>query len=479
MSRFRDMFGDAPHGAAWEDAPSKGEGAWQHVGNAAHPDDAGGVGGEARLVAAIVALLASVGAAVNLLSLQEKVLALPEAQHAAEALLHEHGGSGSERRNGRRDGGTAAMEALLTRHDALFVLRPAPWSPNARLVSLSARGAAAAQRHDDALSSAPAQRRGADAELEAAYEAQLVAYLTQWRSATIGTIGLDNRPPPGARFSCRTFIERRVPGLFFTSPAAGEQTCVRLTSDEADAKAAARAAAPAGGERRGAKPAKPGRRAHDAAAKGAAAEAAEAADAAARADAGYGAAPARAPAAAAAQRAQQRHGVEPTRMAWGAVAELRPLPPAAPSPPPPAAPPDARPPLRAPRPYAPPPQQHAPWLLQPTPYCQAPLPLPSAATPAPPLAPPPAPPPTAPNAVADGDECADARLLRELRGMPAGDAIVARMEAQGVVPADLLCLSGLPPADADEELQLLGFGEAVWRARIRAALRAAAAKEVA
>ena len=63
--------------------------------------------------------------------------------------------------------------------------------------------------------------------------------------------------------------------------------------------------------------------------------------------------------------------------------------------------------------------------------------------------------------------------MQALGGVAGGERILAHMRAMDIEASDLLLLAPLAAADADAELQLLGFAEPVTRTRVRAALRAA------
>lgn len=376
---------------------------------------------EPTLTAQLVETLTDVGTVVNMLSLYERMEALREAAGLEPSPLPSN--------NARSHDIEVAFKALLKAHRSLFVVRKAPWSPKARLVDL-ARGAAA-----------PRSKPSRNMRAEDAYEAQLVKYLVRWQSATLGTLGLDNPPPAGVRerVSTAAFISCRWPDVFLMEEAAAGQLSVRLAS-----------APPGRGEaRRGVR----GGNAAQAAAR-------EAIDALIEAPP--------APEQAAPTPKPEWLAVQPPSV-WGQA--------------PAAAAAEEEPPQRAAwRPYAPPPDRADVVVAVPLPVPAA-LEMPSLLAALPPqhsiLPPPPAPsrPPQAEPPRAAAPETAEARLLRLLWAANGGDRLLAHMAEQGIQASDLLHLRSLPPAEADAELQLLGFAEAVQRSRVRAALREAAADQ--
>ena len=371
----------------------------------------------AALLAQLKRLLIDVGApqGVNLKSLYERLRALSrnsEADKAGRPKLE----AALEKLWQRLE--LDELEALLRSQPTQFTVRVAPWSPKARLVGLAP---GAAPKRD---------KPPRDLAAEAAYEAQLVAYLTTWPSATLGTLGLDNPPPRGVaeRVSTTAFVSARTPAVFITSELRG-QTVVRLA-----AKATrARGSRGEGGRRRRT-------------------EAPEAAS-----DDG----------ADAAFWAPARDAAPQPPPAQAQVAQPLPLPAEAQPPPPP--------PLRAQPPlYAP------PSLLPPPGFARSEaLGGAAASVAAAPLVLPPQHSILPPAAHARGYEAAvtpnvqESRLMQALGGVAGGERIVAHMRAMGIEASDLLRLAPLVAADADAELQLLGFAEPVTRARVRAALRAA------
>jgi len=378
---------------------------------------------EATLTAQLVATLTDVGTVVNMLSLYERMEALRQAAGLEPSPLPS---------KNKRAADIVAFRALLEAHQSLFVVTMAPWSPRARLVAL-AHGPAARR------SKPPRNMRAEDA-----YEAQLVAYLGSWKTASMGSLGLDNPPPAGVaeRVSTMAFVSCRSPALFILGPAAAGQQSVRLAGPPSS-----RAASAAGAERRIAT-----KRGSHGRGKAVERDEPEAPAPAERRRGHSAASPAPEQAAATSQPA----------FVWGTSAE--------------------QPPPRNPwRPYAPPPDRTGVAVPVPLPL-PAPLEMPTLLAALPPqhsiLPPPPAPPRAAPEpARAAAPETAEARLLRVLWSVPGGDRLLAHMAEQGIQASDLLHLRSLPPAEADAELQLLGFAEAVQRSRVRAALRETAADQ--
>ena len=383
--------------------------------------------GAAAVLAQVKRLLIDVGApqGVNLKSLYERLRAL--------------------RRNGAADAGRTKsdmvfenacqsmelneLEAMLRSQPKQFTVRVAQWSPKARLVGL-APGAAPKR-----------EKPPRDVAAEAAYEAQLVQYLTVWPSATLGTLGLDNPPPRGvaARVSTAAFVLARTPKVFATCELRG-QTVVRLAAK------AARARGSRGEE---------GRRRRTEAQEGASDDGSGAGDDAAFSPPAPSAVPQPPP-------AQQRVALR--------VAQPLPLPaevqpPAAPRGPPPL--------------YAPP---SGPSCLPPPGYTRLEAwggAAAGASVAAAPLVLPPQHSILPPAARAGSYEAAvtptaqESRLMQALGGVAGGERILAHMRAMDIEASDLLLLAPLAAADADAELQLLGFAEPVTRTRVRAALRAA------
>lgn len=98
-----------------------------------------------------------------------------------------------------------AFTALLrSRHD-LFVVSPAPWKKGHVVALLSC----AAEPAPALCPTLTPQLRA----LESCYEAQLLAFLTDFKSSSIGTIGLLNKPPADLRISADTFVRQR-PHIF-------------------------------------------------------------------------------------------------------------------------------------------------------------------------------------------------------------------------------------------------------------------------
>ena len=377
----------------------------------------------AALLAQVKRLLIDVGApqGVNLKSLYERLRALcrnGEVDRAGRPAFEEIMDKAWQRLE------LGELEALLRSQPRQFTVRVAPWSPKARLVGLAP---GAAPKRD---------KPPRDLAAEAAYEAQLVAYLTTWPSATLGTLGLDNPPPRGVaeRVSTTAFVAARTPAVFTTSELRG-QTVVWL---------AAKATRTRGSRGEG------GRRRRTEAAEAASDDGSDAASRAAARDA----APQPPPA--------QPQLAQPLPLPAEAQAEAQPPPPQR-----------AQPPL-----YAPPPS--GPSLLPPPGFARSEARGGAAASvAAAPLVLPPQHSILPPAAHARSYEAAvtptaqESRLMQALGGVAGGERIVAHMRAMGIEASDLLRLAPLVAADADAELQLLGFAEPVTRARVRAALRAA------
>lgn len=91
--------------------------------------------------------------------------------------------------------------------DSRFVLRPAPWNPNFRVVELAHKLPASNRVHG----------QPADPVLEKLYERHLTAYLRRFRSATVGSLGLAHPPPTGLHTTCADFVQARVDSGVFRS----------------------------------------------------------------------------------------------------------------------------------------------------------------------------------------------------------------------------------------------------------------------
>ena len=122
--------------------------------------------------------------------------------------------------------------------DSRFVQRPAPWNPNFRVVELANTGPVSGSRVQ------------ADTAAEQQYELVLREYLKQFRSATVGSLGLAHPPPAELRTTCAAFVQARVDaGVFavtrFTHSRRGAspQDVIRL-SHAAPRKAAQAGAKP-------------------------------------------------------------------------------------------------------------------------------------------------------------------------------------------------------------------------------------------
>ena len=112
---------------------------------------------EEALVAQVTQILGDVGAVVSLLTLWEHLRARVSAETGAALPALSKNAVNAD---------VSALAALLHSWRATFILRKAPWSPHARVVSL-ARGAAPQRSH----------RASRDAAAEEAYAARLVEYV--------------------------------------------------------------------------------------------------------------------------------------------------------------------------------------------------------------------------------------------------------------------------------------------------------------
>jgi hypothetical protein len=469
----------------------------------APPRDAAADG---ALLAAAERVLAAVGAVVELQQLLLRARALQDSDgSAAGGGAADSRGAALKLRGAALSG--AALHAALKAQPQRFRLRRAAWSRSAVLVELA--------------SPPPPHAAPEDAAAAAAYEAQLLAWLAR-RTATLGTLGTRCPAPPELARSTAAFVAARTPALF-VARAEGGETYVSLARHRSGAPAAK----PARGGGAAAAPPQPksGSSAAPPAAKPAAAAAPRAPSRAA------GPAPAKPPkpvppalpaakppracrygtacrnlqcgfahpagAAALPPRLPRgesvcRYGVRCRNTACGyahpdgkdilrsfdaavrrSSAAITQVPPGSsvvavdaaalqaqfpelPLGGAPDAPAQTLPPVRkAPRPYAPPMGPPPPPSGRPSLLPSAPAPAAAAAAAAPSEAPPDV-----------------ARLLSHLGAAADGAAIVAHMQQLRVAASDLLPLRALPPQDADAELRLMGVADAMWRARVRAALRA-------
>ena len=162
--------------------------------------DAGAGADKAATLDAVAMLLARVGATVSSASLHERAQATCE---GVPRVLRD-------------------FVALLGRQPRRFRMRPAPWSSKALLVELSA--GAARRCLPQRL-----QREPRDAAADAAYAAQLSAYLREWNSATMGTLGLDNPPPAAVAGSTAEFVLARL-ATFSVVPHVAGQLRVRCAT---------------------------------------------------------------------------------------------------------------------------------------------------------------------------------------------------------------------------------------------------------